>query len=246
MKALAAIAATLAFATAAQAAIEERCNVPDILVQPLALLPRVAVAVKTDRKLDIVVLSASPSQAGLGNGPRSYPYFLDAALRAKLQNVAVRVVIKTAPRRTAFEVVPTLPQILTEAKPTLVIWQSGTVEAYRGIDADAFGRKLELGVTTLLDGGADAMLVNMQYSPRTDALVDAASYTETMRHVSELKDVPFFNRYAVMRAWSEGGAFDLAALHIGREEYEQIHRCLGELMAEFILRAAALNKNASR
>jgi hypothetical protein len=246
MKARAAIAATLLFATAAQAAVEERCSVPDTLVQPLALLPRVAIAVKTERKLTIVVLSASPSQVGLANGPRSFPFFLDAALRATLQGVSVRVVIKTAPRRTAFEVVPTLPQILAEEKPTLVIWQSGTVETYRGIDADAFGRKLQLGVTTLLEGGADAMLVNMQYSPRTDALVDAASYTEMMRHVAELKDVPFFNRYAIMRAWSEGGAFDLAALHIGREEYEQIHRCVGELMAQFVVRAAALSENASR
>jgi len=246
MKALAAIAATLALATAAQAAVEERCSVPDILVHPLALLPRVATSVKTQRKLDIVVLSGSPSQVGLANGPRSYPFFLDAALRAKLQGVSVRVVIKTAPRRTAFEVVPTLPQILAEEKPTLVVWQSGTVEAYRGIDADAFGRKLRLGVTTLLDGGADVMLVNMQFSPRTDALVDAASYTEMMRYVSELKDVPFFNRYAIMRTWSDGGAFDLAALHIGREEYEQIHRCLGELMAQFIMRAASLSENASR
>jgi hypothetical protein len=246
MKALAAIAATLAFATAAQAAIEERCNVPDILVQPLALLPRVAVAVKTDRKLDIVVLSASPSQAGLGNGPRSYPYFLDAALRAKLQNVAVRVVIKTAPRRTAFEVVPTLPQILTEAKPTLVIWQSGTVEAYRGIDADAYGRKLQLGIGVLLDAGVDVMLVNMQYSPRTDAMVDAAAYTEVMRRVADVRDVPFFNRYRIMREWNDAGTFDLSALHIGRAEYEEIHGCLGALMAEFLVRAASLNHNVSR
>jgi hypothetical protein len=246
MKALAVFAATLSLAAAAEAAIEPRCNVPDILMHPLALLPRVALAVKTARKLDIVVLSAAPSQVGAGNGPRSYPFFLHEALRAKLPGVAVRVAIKTAPRRTAFEVVPTLPQILSEQKPTLVVWQSGTVEAYRGIDADAFGRKLQLGVATLLEGGTDVMLVNMQYSPRTDALVDAASYTDTMRAVSELKDVPFFNRYAIMRSWSESGAFDLAALHIGRDEYEAIHRCVGELMAEFVLRAGSLSEKASR
>jgi hypothetical protein len=246
MKASAAVAAILALTAAAHAAAEPRCTVPDILAQPLALLPRVAIAVKTERKLDIVVLSGAPSQVGRADGPRSYPFFLDAALRGKLQDVNVRVAIRSAPRRTAFELVPMIPQILAEEKPTLVVWQSGTVEAYRGVDPDLFGRKLELGVTTLLNGSSDVMLVNMQYSPRTDALVDAASYTDTMRSVADLKDVPFFNRYAIMHSWSESGAFDLAALHIGREEYEQIHRCLGELMAEFILRAAALSESASR
>jgi hypothetical protein len=242
----AALAATIALGSVAHAAMEQRCEVPPSYLEPDAQLPRTSVAVKVEHKLDIVVLSGAPSQVGTGDGPRSYPSFLEAALRERLPNTQIRVQVRTAPRRTTFEVVPALPQLLAETKPTLVIWQSGTVEAYRGIDADAYGRRLKAGVTTLLDGGADVMLVNMQYSPRTDALIDAASYTEAMRQVSDAKDVPFFNRYRIMREWMENGAFDLSALHIGRKEYEDIHRCLGELMAEFIIRAGTLQRNASR
>ncbi len=246
MRAFAALAATLALGAAANAAVPERCMVPHALVEPHALLPRVSHAVKREQKLDIVVLSGAPSQVGLGDGPRSYPWFLEKELRERLPNTQIRVVVRAAPRRSAIELIPTLPQILAEEKPTLVIWQSGTVEAYRGIDADGYGRKLQVGVGLLLEGGTDVLLVNMQYSPRTDAMVDAAAYTEVMRAVGQARDVPFFNRYRVMREWSETGAFDLAALHIGRTEYEEIHRCIGALMAEFLVRAATLNANASR
>ena len=246
MRAWAAIAATLAFVPAAFAGVERRCEVPAPLIEPQALLPRVAVSVKRTQKLDIVVLSGAPSQMGVGDAPRSYPAFLEAELKERLPKVEIRVTVQTAPRRSAFEVLPTLPKLLAEIKPTLVIWQSGTVEAYRGIDADGYGRKLQVGVGLLLEGGSDVLLVNMQYSPRTDALVDAETYTEHMRTVAFTKDVPFFNRYRIMREWSENGSFDLAALHIGRKEYEEIHRCVGSLMAEFVIRAATLNANASR
>jgi hypothetical protein len=246
MRVLAAIAATLAFGPAAFAGADVRCDVPAALIEPQALLPHVAASVKRTQKLDVVVLSGTPSQMGGGDAPRSYPSFLEAELRARLPKIEIRVTVRTAPRRTAMEVVPTLPQILTEEKPTLVVWQSGTVESYRGIDADGYGRKLERGVGVVLENGADVLLVNMQFSPRTDAMVDAAAYTEAMRAVSFAKNVPFFNRYRIMREWSESGTFDLTALHIGRKEYEEIHRCIGSLMADFVIRAATLAANASR
>jgi len=241
MRALAAVAAILAFTSAAAAATDERCGTPDYLIEPQASLSRVLAAVTRTQRLDILVLSGAPSQMNTAKGLRSYPSYLEAALSAELPRVQVRVAVRAAPRRSVMEVQPLLPALLAEVKPNLVIWQGGTVEAYRGIDAYGFGRSLLAGVSTLIVGGSDVILVNMQYSPRTELLIDIPAYNENMRWVSESLDIPFFNRYAIMRHWSDTGAFDLAALK-NDGMFEKIHFCLGRLLADFVIRAASLSE----
>ncbi len=242
MRAYAAVAAILAFTTAAAAATDERCEVPGYLIEPQASLPRVLSAVKRTQQLDILVLSSgAPSQTNTAKGLRSYPSYFEAALSEELPRVQLRVAVRSAPRRSVMEVQPFLPALLAEVKPNLVIWQGGTAEAYRGIDAYGFGRTLLAGVSTLIVGGADVVLVNMQYSPRTELLVDIPAYNENMRWVTESLDIPFFNRYAIMRHWGETGAFDLAALK-NDGMFEKIHFCIGRLLADFVIRAASLSE----
>jgi hypothetical protein len=154
--------------------------------------------------------------------------------------VEIRIVVRAAPRRSVMEVQPLLAGLLAELKPNLVIWQGGTAEAYRGIDAYGFGRSLLTGVSAVNQGGADVVLINMQYSPRTEVLIDSAAYNENMRWVAETLDVPIFNRYGVMWYWSESGAFNLTALK-NDGLFEQIHLCLGRLLADFVVRAALLS-----
>ncbi len=240
MRAFAAVAAVLAFTSAAAAAADEHCVVPDSLVDPQASLPRASFAVKRTQRLDILVISGSPSQIGSVKGLHSYPEFFEAALHEQLPGVQIRIVVRAAPRRSVMEVQPLLPGLLAEVKPSLVIWQGGTAEAYRGIDADGFGRSLLTGVSTVNQGGADVVLINMQYSPRTEVLIDSAAYNENMRWVAETLDVPIFNRYGVMWYWSESGAFNLTALK-NDGLFEQIHHCLGRLLADFVVRAALLS-----
>jgi hypothetical protein len=82
----------------------------------------------------------------------------------------------------------------------------------------------------------------MQYSPRTDQLVDYASYSGEINAAADGAKVPLFDRYEIMRYWNVSGAFDLTSL---RDDglYEKIHVCLGELLADFILRGAGLKED---
>ena len=236
----AAFAALLALASPASAATEEPCGVPAILTEPLAPLPRATIAAKRDGKLDILVLSGSPSQTGAAKGLRSYPLFFHDRMREKLPGLEVRVVVRAAPRRSVAELLPQLPKLLEEVKPGLVIWQAGTADAYRGVDADEFATALRSGITTILRTSADVVLVDMQYSPRTDQLIDAANYLAYMRSVADSMDIPFFSRYEIMRYWSDTGAFDFTSL---RDDglFEKVHRCMGKLLADFVLRATQLD-----
>jgi len=236
----AALAAGITFAPAALA-INERCSVPLIYVEPLAQLQRTTIAAKRDRKLNILLLSGSPSQTGALKGMRSYPSYLDDALHHRFPNLAIKLTVRAAPRRTVKELLSTLDKLLQETRPSLVIWQAGTADAYRGLDADAFAESLHMGISTILRSGADVILVDLQYSPRTDQLIDANDYRASMRNVANATDVPLFSRYDIMRFWNDFGVFDLASLR-NNGLYEKVHSCIGELLASFVARATDLRE----
>ena len=241
MKSIATLVAFVAITSAAQAASDTRCYVPPFLTEPGASLQRVAKSVKDDRKLSIVLLSGSPSQTGGTKGLRSYPAYLENALRKRLPGVDIKIDVRAKARQSVSELVPLLPALVDETKPSLVIWQIGTVDTLRQSDVETFGRNLRRGITTIAKGGSDALLVDMQYSPRTDRMVDYASYLAEIREGSDAANIPLFDRYEIMRYWNVAGNFDLSSL---KDDglYEKIHVCIGELLADFILRGAGLRE----
>ena len=226
-------------------AAADSCDVPDNLVETFARLPRVGLSVKRDHKLEIVVLSAAPKLSGEASSLKSYPYYLESELRERLKGTDVHVFAQSEPRKTILEIARDLPHLLSERQPVLVIWQTGTVEAMRGIDPDGYGRALDSSVAALQNGGADVVLINQQFSPRTDFMFDGGPYTENMRWVSQTRDIPLFNRYEVMKYWGETGTFDLTALK-NDGTYEKVHRCIGRLIADLVMRAASLSGTVER
>ena len=61
-----------------------------------------------------------------------------------------------------------MPPALAAAKPALVVWQTGTVDAMQSVDPDQFSAALDQGINIARSAGADVVLVNAQYSPRTE------------------------------------------------------------------------------
>jgi hypothetical protein len=221
-------------------ALAQNCPVSHELVATFAPLPHVHADVTKDKKLNILVVSAAPTQTGAAAGLKSYPYFLEMALKARFPKTDITVFAHSIPRKPVDDMVVALPQLLKERKPDLVIWQTGTVEAIRAMDPDVYGEKLLAGVDLILAAKADVILINQQYSPRTDFVFDGAPYTDNMRYVAQSKNIALFNRYAIMKYWAETGIFDLSAMR-DSGLYEKVHRCLGGLLSDFIVRAASLS-----
>jgi hypothetical protein len=137
------------------------------------------------------------------------------------------------------------PKILKDEKPALVIWQTGTYDAMRGIGPENFQATLEGAVDRLQAGGADVIFMNMQYSPRTEAVISTAPYADAIRWVALEHAVNVFDRQAVMRQWSELGTFDLLTATKSLDTAAKVHDCLGSLLADLIAEALAIDPDAA-
>ena len=151
-------------APGAHAQEPESCDVPSYFVATDAVLKHVEAAVKETKRLDIAVLgTGSSALAGTESAGKAYPARLQAALERRLPGVTVNVVSQAKMRQTTADMAKTLDKLLIDVKPALVLWQTGTVDAIRGIEPDEFRSTLEDGVETLQAGNADVVLINMQY-----------------------------------------------------------------------------------
>jgi lysophospholipase L1-like esterase len=232
------LAALMSWLTVAAAAT---CEIPDYLLTGNNDLQRVAAAVKDNRRLTIAVVgTGSSALAGPKGAPSAYPARLEAVLKERLPGVAVKVVTLVRSRQTAEDLAHGMQKLLVEEKPDLVIWQTGTTDAIRRIEPDEFRAALDQGIEVLQKGGADVILMNMQYSPRTDLIVALSPYADTMRVAALQHEVPLFDRLSIMRHWSDTGAFDLYATGKDNVLAFRVHDCIGRAMADVIMDAAHL------
>jgi hypothetical protein len=222
----------------------ESCGVPDYLLASESALPKVADAVKSGHSLDILVVGSRSStiNAPVNTSEASaYPARLQVALKEKLPSIAVNVSVEIQAKKTAEEIVPGLAKLMEGRKPILVIWQTGTVDAVRSVDPEDFRAAVDEGVVALQEAGADVILMNPQYSPRTETMISVPPYLDNMRVVAQQHDVPLFDRFAIMRHWAESGEFDLFSAFHGVELAKRVHNCLARALAQFVVGAAHLN-----
>ena len=218
----------------------QSCEVPAYLLTSESALPKVADAVKNGRPLDILVVGSRSSTINTADGS-AYPARLQALLKEKLPSVAVNLSVDLQITKTAEEVAARLLKSMEGKRPTLVIWQTGTVDAMRSIDPDDFRGAVDEGVAALQNAGADVVLMNMQYSPRTETMISVLPYLDNMRVVTQQHDVPLFDRFAIMRQWNDSGDFDLFSTSHGLDLAKRVHDCLGRALSKFIIDAAHLD-----
>ena len=213
------------------------CDVPAYLLTTESALPKVADALKTGHPLDILVVGSRSSTINTSDGS-AYPGRLQAVLREKLPSVAVNVSVELQVKKTAEEVAAGLVKLMEGKRPTLVIWQTGTYDAMRSIDPDDFRGAVDEGVAALQNAGTDVILMNLQYSPRTETMISAPPYLDNLRVVAQQHDVPLFDRFAIMRHWNDAGDFDLFSASHGLDLAKRVHDCLGRALSKFVIDAA--------
>ncbi len=214
------------------------CRVAENLIEPSFRLPQVTSAIAA-KQLTVLVVGAGSSQLpGSSGGGNAYPARLQRALAERLPGVDVKVTTDVKSGRTAAEMVKALPGALGAAKPALLVWQTGTVDAMLGVDPDLFSQSLDKGIKIARSAGADVVLINAQYSPRTESMIALGTYVEDMRWVALQQEVPLFDRFSIMKLWGELGTFDLYSATKKLDIAERVHDCIGRLLADMVISAA--------
>ena len=248
MKALlvAGIVMGLLAASPSRAENSPSCVVPAYLLTTESVFPKVADAIKTRKRLDILVVgSGSSALAGTDGASASYPARLEATLRENLAGVTVNVRTDLRPKKTAAEAAAGFGQLIEklpqDQKPDLVIWQTGTVDAIRSIDTDDFRAALDSGIGALQKAGFDVLLINLQYNPRMETMLSVTPYNDTMRVVAQEHEIPVFDRFSIMRHWSEAGDFDLFGPAHGFGMAKRVRDCIGRSLSTMIVEASRIN-----
>jgi hypothetical protein len=248
MKLVIVIVATIALAAGSAGGVAyaapqpEACDVPASLLETDTDLSRVLNEVKTKHRLDVSVIGSGSSALTGPEGARSaYPARLEEALKARLTGIEVKVTPHVQSKATTAAMVLGLGKILADDKPVLVIWQTGTADALSGVEPEDFRASLDDGVEKIQSDGADVVLMNMQYSPRTESMLDVSAYADVMRLIAQARGALLFDRLAIMHSWNDDGTFDLYTATKKYDMARRVHDCIGRALASQIINAAHLD-----
>jgi hypothetical protein len=199
------------------------------------------------REVVIAALGGASTVGRAAGGPGlAWPARLAAALAGRLPSARVKVVNLAVAGQTAKGAADRLDRDVLPLKPTLVIWETGTMEAVHGSDVDEFRETVQAGIDKLRAAGAEVVLMNMQFSRETDAVIHFGPYLIAMRQLADANDVPAFRRRGIMRHWAESGLLDLGVRdgEKRRQLAAKLYDCIGRAMADFVTRGVPAAKPA--
>jgi acyl-CoA thioesterase I len=231
------IAPTLAARSAGAQEQEKDCSAPAELVQDDPKLPFLAARIQQHRPVKIVAIGGSSTAGAAAQSPlQSYPERLEETLAQRFPDVEITVVNKGVPRQTAQEMLDRFAQDVVAEDPVLTIWETGTTDAVRGVDLEAFTATLEAGIAALRAHDVEVMLVDMQYSRRTASIIGFERYLAAMHRTADVDDVYLFKRFDIMKFWSDNGTFNFEDVQKADRARlaAEVYDCLARRIADAI------------
>ncbi len=213
------------------------CKVPDELAQVDDTLPHLSERLRAGGSVKIVTIGgASTTGAAAGSTDLAYPHRLQEILRRWYPNIPITVVNRGVPRQTAQQMLERFPSDVIAEDPVLVIWETGTTDAVRGVGVEEFAATLQSGIDELKARSIDIMLIDMQFSRNTVAVIDFERYLNALHRVGDVNDAYVFPRFAMMRYWSEQNVFNFD--DVSKDERASlaasVYECIGKELAEAI------------
>ena len=174
----------------------------------------------------------------------SFPWQMVAALHKAVPKVQFRLTVRGGRGMTAEEMLPLLEEALKKQRYPLVLWQTGTVEAVRGLRPDGLLEVLHNGAERVRDEGGDLVLIDPQFSRFLRANTDLDPYEGALQQVATMPGVTLFPRFELMRNWANDGRIDLerTAKADRDKALDQLHKCLGQALARFVMGAVDTQK----
>jgi acyl-CoA thioesterase-1 len=238
----AAFVPVLAFAAGGIASAEpSECEVPPELMQVDVKMPHLGERLRAGSPVTIVAIGgASTKGSAAGSPDLAYPHRLQEALSGAYPGVPITVVNKGVARQTAQQMLERFPSDVIAEDPVLVVWEAGISDAVQGVEIDDLANALQNGIDDLKNRMIDIVLVDMQFSRSTAAVIDFERYLNTLHRIGDVNGVYVFPRFAMMRYWSEQNVFNFD--EVAKDERAQlaakVYLCIGRKLGEAIGLAA--------
>lgn len=228
------------------------CGAPPEFLTANSSLPQLATAIAAGGPIEVLAVGSATtvgavSTTGLPtSGPTgtSFPWHMIGALQEALPSVLFHITVRGGRGMTAEEMLPLLATALKQQHYPLVLWQTGTVEAVRGLQPDHMLDVLHAGAEMVRDAGGDLVLIDPQFSRFLRANTDLDPYEGVLQQVATMPGVALFRRFELMRVWANDGGVDLERTpKLGRDKaLDTLNQCLGQALAQFVLSGADVQK----
>ena len=214
-------------------------------------LKHVALRLAQHNLLRIIAFGSSSTEGvGASSPAATYPSRLLKDLSALLP-AKQRVVVlnRGVGGEDADDMAKRLPAVIAE-QPDLIIWQTGSNDALRGVPVSRFIDETVSGVRAIRAAHIDVMLMEPQLCKALEGKEASPLYRDVVRLIGEDMRVPVIRRYDLMRTWLATGVLSADemlspdGLHMADGGYAK----LAEVIAADIVRGArpALVAGASR
>lgn len=217
-----------------------RCPAKAVFTTPERRLDRLAAAIEAGGPVDILAIGSATTSGQDSSGDSAFPRRMTTALQHALPKVRLRLTVRGGIGMSAAEMLPLIEAELRARHFQLVIWQTGTVEAVRGISSAGLRETLDTGAAEVLRAGTDLVVVGPQFSRVLAGKADLAPYQRALKDAAAQSGAVLFDRLDLTREWVESGRVDLelAARADRQSVLETLHECVGAALARFIFAGA--------
>jgi acyl-CoA thioesterase-1 len=210
---------------------------PQFATDPKPLAPLKA-ALDAGGPIEILAVGSGATTGTDGLRPDdAFPYRMLDALRAALPGATFNLTVRGGRGMSAEEMLPLIEAQMRQSPAKLVLWQTGTVEAIRGLRPASMRRVLRDGLDIIRAGGGSLLLIDPEFTRALRANTDVEPYETELQQVAALPGAALFHRYDLTRLWVLQERIDpeRAPKDAREAELARLHRCVGQTLARYVL-----------
>jgi lysophospholipase L1-like esterase len=186
----------------------------------------------------VAIGSSSTAGAGASSPAATYPSRLAVELKQRFPGHDIIVLNRGVNGEETDGMMARFQTGVFAEHPQLVLWQVGTNSLLRDRPLDRHSALLHEGIDELKAAGADVVLIDPQFSPAVIAKSETAGMVEQIALAAKAQNVDLFQRFAMMRNWSEVQHLAFAdfvspdQLHMNDWSYACLAKLLGAAISE--------------
>jgi acyl-CoA thioesterase-1 len=157
-----------------------------------APLPHVAHALRTSKRLRILVIGA-PVDVGRA-ASKSYPVMLEGLLERALAGIDVQIDNRPVSGEIAADAIERIRTEIALSRPDLLIWQVGANDVLAHVPPEEYESVLDDGVRWVKDNGVDVLLVGFAVNRWLQDDPEARAIRAATLRVAKAENAPYLRR----------------------------------------------------